>query len=486
MNSQTNPQTASGPRRILVTGATGYVGGRLIPHLLKSGHEVCLLVRDPQRLQDREWLNQVTVFQGDLLNPNLSTEAFADLDAAYYMVHSMLEGADFEQRDRAAAERFAARAKEIPHVIYLGGLQPDDPQASAHLSSRAEVGRILAARGNVTEFRAGPVIGSGSASFEMVRYLTERLPVMIAPRWINNRVQPIGIADLLIYLTSALKLQPAGVVEIGAPSLTFRDMMTDYAQVRGLHPLIFPVPVLTPYLSSLWVGLVTPIPNRLATPLIKGIIRPVLADTSRAEELFPEISPLSYKEAVTRALRRLETGAETRWSDALGDHDSVHLSDREGVIREVRQVRVNGSCSGVFQTVSSLGGNRGWLVWNQAWKLRGLLDRLLGGPGLRRGRRHPTALHAGEAVDFWRVEEIHPPHRLRLRAEMKIPGQAWLDFEADPQSDGSTLLRQTAHFAPRGPFGYLYWWTLYPLHRIIFSDLIQAIARNSGQASTDR
>jgi uncharacterized protein YndB with AHSA1/START domain len=334
-----------------------------------------------------------------------------------------------------------------------------------------------------TELRAGPIIGSGSASFEMVRYLTERLPAMVAPRWVMNEVQPIAVRDILSYLLLVLTSPAArsagglGVIEVGSERLTFRQMMQVYASVRGLRRLIVPVPVLTPRLAGLWVELVTPIPNTLAVPLIEGVIYPVIADTARARELFPEIEPVSYRRAVELALARLSSrGPETRWSGALGRGATYQLTDREGLIREIRTRHVAAPPERVFRVFSGLGGERGWLVWDRAWRLRGLLDRLVGGPGLRRGRRHPSELLAGEALDFWRVEEVRSPELLRLRAEMKVPGRAWLQFEARPEGAGTRLV-QTALFAPVGLAGTLYWYVLYPIHKLIFSDLSRAVGR---------
>jgi uncharacterized protein YndB with AHSA1/START domain len=304
---------------------------------------------------------------------------------------------------------------------------------------------------------------------------------MIAPRWVMNDVQPIAVRDILSYLLLALELAPAGVVDVGSERLSFRQMMQVYASVRGLRRLIVPVPVLTPRLAGLWVGLVTPIPNALAVPLIQGVIRPVVADTARARELFPAVEPITYRHAVELALEKLrDAGVETRWSGALGASGhrglTYQLADTEGMIRETRTLRVDASPERVFATFTSLGGERGWLVWKWAWRLRGLLDRLVGGPGLRRGRRHPRELLPGEAVDFWRVEAVEPPRLLRLRAEMRVPGRAWLQWEARPEGDGTRLL-QVAFFAPVGLAGTLYWYLLYPLHKLIFSDMIRAVGK---------
>jgi uncharacterized protein YbjT (DUF2867 family) len=476
--------------RVLVTGATGYIGGRLVQRLLGQGLEVRVLVRNAERVRGRPWASRVHVVAGDVLDPASLGPALAGVDAAYYLIHSMHGGSDFAERDRFGAEAFAAAAAAagVGHVVYLGGLLPAGDDVSAHLGSRAEVGEILRARVPATEFRAGPIIGSGSASFEMIRYLTERLPMMVAPRWILNDVQPVAVRDVLSYLVAALETGPLGVVEIGADRLSFLDTMRGYAAVRGLRRVIVPVPVLAPWLAARWVGLVTPIPNQLAVPLVEGILHPVVADTRRAERLFPGIRPIGYRESVGLALQRIEQReVPTRWSGSLGGGaPGYHLTDREGVIREVRSIHVPAAREQVFDTVSRLGGEEGWLVWEWAWEVRGLLDRLAGGPGLRRGRRDPGELLVGEAVDFWRVEASDPPHRLRLRAEMKVPGEAWLEWATLPEGDGTRLV-QTASFAPRGLGGMLYWYLLYPVHRAIFSALVGAVGqRASGAARGDR
>jgi uncharacterized protein YbjT (DUF2867 family) len=458
---------------VLVTGATGYIGGRLVPELLRAGHEVRVLVRDPERIRGRPWFDRVEVAVGDLTSTGSGGRWREGVEAAYYLIHSMGAGGDFAELDRRAAASFAAMVGDAVKVIYLGGLLPS--AASEHLRSRGEVGEILRARVPTTEFRAGPVIGAGSASFEMVRYLTERLPIMITPRWVDNEVQPIGIADILSYLRAALERPPLGVVEIGANRLTFRSMMEEYAGVRGLRRTIVPVPVLAPALAARWVGLVTPIPNRLAVPLIEGVVSPVVADTARAEEFFPEIRPVSYRAAVGTALERAEQAeVETRWSDAAQTVTTRASTDSEGIVRDIRSVLVDASAERVFEVVTSLGGERGWLRWNTAWRLRGVLDRIFGGPGLRRGRRHPSELLAGEAVDFWRVERVEQDRLLRLRAEMRLPGEAWLQWEIVPDSRGTRLV-QTALFAPTGLVGALYWYLLVPAHSFIFGDLLQAV-----------
>lgn len=472
--------------RFLVTGATGYIGGRLVGRLLGRGHQVRVLVREPGRIAGREWAPRVEVVQGDLLRSDSLDGVAESVDGAYYLVHSMASGEDFAAQDRAAAHAFIRAAQGLRHTIYLGGILPDTGTGgtihSAHLASRVEVGSILRDGLPATELRAGPIIGSGSASFEMVRYLTERLPVMTAPRWILNPVRPIAVRDILAYLCLCGEGgEPLGVMDVGTDPLTFRDMMLEYARVRGLHRVILPVPVLAPKLAGLWVGVVTPIPNAMALPLVEGVLQPVVGNTDRAHHLFPQVEPLSYHEAVKLALARIQEGrVATRWSGALGRGATHHFEDREGIAREERSRFVDAPPEAVFRSFSTLGGERGWRVWRRAWELRGMLDKLVGGPGLRRGRRHPEEILPGEALDFWRVEEVRPPHLLRLRAEMRLPGKAWLQFEAVPE-DGGTRLVQTALFAPRGMWGALYWYGSFPIHRFIFSDMVDAVARDALQ-----
>lgn len=465
--------------KILVTGATGYIGGRLIPRLLEKGHSVRVFVRDPRRLEGRKWFEKVEVATGDLENREAIYRAVQGVDAAYFLVHAMNEGGDFAEREKTIAENFAVAAKTVEKIIYLGGLLPEN-NVSEHLKSRAAVGEILRKDGRTTEFRAGPIIGSGSASFEMVRYLTERIPVMVVPRWVKNEVQPIAVRNVIEYLIAALESEPLGIVDIGADILPFRGMMETFAEVRGLKRIIIPVPVLTPLLSGLWVGLVTPIPNSLAVPLVKGIINSVLADTSKAEKYFPEIKPMSYREAVALALEKIdEKAVETRWSGSYGDDAPTYeMTDREGIFKEVRTVTTDASAESLYKSFTSIGGDKGWLAWGWAWKLRGLMDKIVGGPGLSRGRRHPTEVLIGEELDFWRVEDLKNNQFILLRAEMKVPGKAWLQFEAVPKN-GKTQLIQTAIFAPKGLFGLLYWYGSYPFHFFIFDQMAQKIVKGA-------
>ncbi|MDZ4199844.1 MAG: SDR family oxidoreductase [Kiritimatiellia bacterium] len=478
------------PPLILVTGATGYIGGRLVPRLIEQGYRIRCLVRDTSRLQGRSWQNTVDIVEGDVLQPDTLAPAMRGVRAAYYLIHSLGAGSGFHQRDLNAARHFgaAACAAGVERILYLGGLAEASPELSEHLRSRQQTGDFLRRSGvPVTEFRAGVIVGSGSLSFEMIRYLTERVPVMVCPRWVYTRTQPIGIGDVLEYLTAALSVPESGgrILEIGgAEIVTYGEMMTLYAAARGLKRWMVPVPVLTPRLSSYWVNLVTPIPAAIARPLIQGLRSESVIQDQSARRLFPGIDPVGYRVAVERALAGLQASdLETTWSDALrtsqGDVPPVILTTQEGMIRERRQRVVAASPAEVYRTFMGLGGARGWLYMNWAWRLRGLMDRMIGGVGLRRGRRDPDTLRVGDALDFWRVEAVEPERKLRLRAEMKMPGKAWLQFEVTPRSGEQSLLAQTAFFAPKGLMGWMYWYGLYPFHGLIFSGLIDQIAQRA-------
>lgn len=477
---------------VLVTGVTGYIGGRLVPELLASGYRVRVLVRDQNRLQGRAWLSQVEVAEGDVFDPASLVKAMTGVSVAYYLIHSMSGSADFDQRDLQAAHNFgdAASVNGVERVIYLGGLGDPATDLSKHLRSRQKTGQALQDAGvPVTEFRAAIVVGSGSISFEMIRYLTERVPAMICPRWVFTRVQPIAIDDVLKYLVAALETQESKgrIIEIGGSDvITYGDMMLGYARARGLRRWLLSVPVLTPRLSSYWVHLVTPIPANIARPLIDGLRNEVIVRDEIARDLFPQIKPINYPSAVSLALADLEAHhIETSWSDALvtsqGDVVPVTLSTQEGMIIERRQQIVAAPPAIVFKMISRLGGQTGWLYLNWAWRLRGWMDRLVGGVGLRRGRRDSAEIRIGDAIDFWRVESVEPEKRLLLRAEMKLPGRAWLQFETHSHSGEQTRLVQTAFFAPKGLFGLAYWYLLYPIHRLIFAGMI----RNLGQRALE-
>ncbi len=481
--------------KILVTGATGYVGGRLVPRLLAEGYSVRCLARDPSRLEGRPW-EGVEFVQGDMLQPATLHSALKGIEVAYYFVHSMSAGEDeFARRDRRAALNFAQAAHKagVERIIYLGGLGAEQSGLSAHLRSRQEIGDVLrTGTVPVTEFRAAIVVGSGSMSFEMVRYLTERLPVMVCPSWVNTLCQPVSIRDVLSYLTAALK-QPrsAGeIIEIGGASvLTYQQMMLGYAKIRGLRRWLVPVPVLTPRLSSLWVNLVTPIPTAYARPLIEGLVSPVVVTNDLAQELFPEIVPISYEQAVRAALEQIDLNlVETNWasslqSSAYARSGTTKLQVEQGMIIERRERTVSAKQLDVYKAFARMGGRNGWYYANWMWKARATLDRLVGGVGMRRGRRDPLDVVQGDALDWWRVEAAEKGKLIRLRAEMRLPGSGWLEFKAEPLPSGRTRLQQTAYFRPKGLAGLLYWYALYPVHRLIFAGMIREVARRAEQAT---
>ncbi|SCL13080.1 SDR family oxidoreductase [Micromonospora inyonensis] len=485
--------------RCLVTGATGYIGGRLAPRLLARGHTVRALARTARRLRDVPWAAGAEVVEGDLRRPETLPAAFADVDVAYYLVHSLGQ-AGFEAADREAATHFAraAHAAGVRRIVYLGGPEPAaDTRPSPHLRSRSEVGRTLLASGVPTVvLRAAVIIGSGSASFEMLRYLTERLPVMVTPRWVRNRIQPIAVRDVLRYLVAAADLPPEvnRAFDVGGPDvLTFAEMMQRYATVAGLRRrIILPVRPLTPSLSSHWVGLVTPVPNRIARPLVESLVQEAVAHEHDIAQYVPD--PLGgltgFDEAVRLALAKVRHAeVETRWSTASGpDAPAEPLpSDPEwsggSVYTDLRERRVDAPPDALWRVVEGVGGEHGWYSFPLAWSLRGWLDRLVGGVGLRRGRRDPQRLYVGEALDFWRVEEIVPGRLLRLRAEMRLPGRAWLEMRVEPTDDGGSRYAQRAVFLPRGLAGHAYWAAVAPFHAVVFGGMARNIARGAGQAA---
>ncbi len=428
---------------------------------------------------------------GDVLDRASLEDALRGVDVAYYLVHSMGSSGSFVEADRVAARNFgeAAKAAGVKGIIYVGALGSDDEALSPHLSSRQEVGRILRASGvPVLEFRASIVIGSGSLSFEMIRALVERLPFMVAPSWVRVMSQPIAIDDLLQYLLAALHLPVSryGVYEIGgADRVSYADIMREYARQRGVRIRMLAVPVLSPYLSSLWLGLVTPLYARIGRKLIESIIHPTVVRDDSALRTF-DIRPMGMAQAIARALAHEEQEyAETRWSDALSSSGEprswAHVPMGTRLV-DSRTISVAVPTPTAFAPIQSIGGDTGWYRWNWLWRLRGLLDLLVGGAGMRRGRRHPMLLRVGDTVDFWRVEALEPDRRLRLAAEMKLPGRAWLEFEVVPAGT-STTIRQTAIFDPVGWLGRLYWYALYPLHQLVFAGMLRGIATEALERS---
>jgi uncharacterized protein YbjT (DUF2867 family) len=479
---------------VLVTGGTGYVGGRLVPRLLEAGYRVRVLVRSAAQLQGRPWVNKVEVIQGDVFDEEKLERSLADQQVAYYLIHSMRSGKDFRNRDREAAEIFATAAKEagVKRIIYLGGLGDPEKKLSEHLRSRQEVGNILAGSGvPVVEFRSAIIVGSGSAAFEMMRYVVEGLPILFCPKWVTTRIQPISVRDVLNYLIAALKLQDDQIgthriIEIGgAEVLNYHEMMQGYARARGLKRIMIILPFLTPRLCAAWVHQISPIPASIAFALIEGISNDVVAREDDALRLFPDIKPRDYATSLDRALMRINSDQiETTWFDAQVSTSGVAfqpvtLSTMEGLTLERRQQLTFASPQTVFRVFTGLGGKRGWLYANWIWLARGVIDQLVGGVGFRRGRRHPDELRVGDAVDFWRVEAIEPERLLRLRAEMKVPGLAWLQFEVQPHGYGMNLARQTAIFEPKGLPGVAYWYLLYPIHGWMFSMLIRRIIQKA-------
>jgi uncharacterized protein YbjT (DUF2867 family) len=473
--------------RIALAGATGYVGGRLRRALALRGVSVRCLARRPAHLAGRVEPG-VEVIAADCLVPESLTDALRGAKVAYYLVHSMAAGAEFEARDREAARNFAsaARAAGLERIVYLGALADESAPLSPHLRSRLEVGEILRSSGvPVVELRASIVIGSGSLSFELVRSLVERLPVMVLPRWVETPAQPIGIQDLLEILVRALEVSP-GIYEIGGSEQTsYAGLMREYAHQRGLRRFMIRVPVLTPGLSALWLGLVTPVFARVGRHLIESIRSATVVRTSALEAF--GVRPMSVADEIAAALRNEDRElAETRWSDALS---SAAIDEpRYGGARfgrrlvDARSLRVRATPSEVFAAAEQIGGERGWYAFDWLWRLRGALDLMMGGVGLRRGRSHPTRLRVGDVLDCWRVESIEPGRRLRLAAEMKVPGRAWLDFEVE-SAPGGAVLRQIASFDPHGLAGLAYWFAMYPAHAFVFRDMLAGIARSAEQAS---
>ena len=480
-------------RLVLVTGATGYIGGRLVPQLLDAGFRVRCLARNPAKLRDQPWRRSVEIVQGDAAKSDDVERAAQGVELAYYLVHSIGSGRRFERTDRVTANGFAggARSAGIRRIIYLGGLHPEHERLSAHLNSRRIVGEILLDSGIPTVIlQAAVILGSGSASFEMLRYLTERLPIMVTPRWIDTRMQPIAVRDVLHYLIGAadVPLEVNRAFDIGGPEVvTYRELMQTYARVAALPPRrVISVPVLTPRLSSLWVGLVTPVPSSIARPLVDSLIHEVVCKEHDLAMWVPDPPDglIGVERAITLALTHIrEYDIATTWSSAspIGAPSEPLPTDPEWAGGDLyvddRECIVQATPESVWSVVEGIGGRNGWYSWPLAWSVRGLLDRVAGGPGLRRGRRHPFDLAVGDALDWWRVEEIEDLRLLRLRAEMRLPGLAWLELAVGSDAEGRTRLRQRALFHPHGLAGQLYWLSITPFHGVIFGGMQRNIAK---------
>ena len=489
----------------LVTGATGYVGGRLVPELLEAGYRVRVMARTPSKLEGRPWQPHVEVAEADAHDPEAVRAALEGVDVAYYLLHSIGTGKDFAATERRTAEIFASAASSagVRRIVYLGGLDPEGEDLSEHLASRSEVGKVLLASGVPTAvLRAGVIIGSGSASFEMLRYLTERLPVMVTPRWVHSRIQPIAIRDVLRYLVGCADLPPDvnRGFDIGGPDvLTYLDMMQRFAAVAGLKKRrILPVPVLSPSLSSHWVNLVTPVPRGLARPLVESLRNTAVVSEHDIAKYVPDPPEglIGYERAVELALTKIQSlDVPTSWSSAAlrgapseplpSDPDwaggSLYVDEREREVAATPQQ--------LWRIIEGIGGTRGWYSFSIGWRIRGLVDRLAGGPGLRRGRRNPDNLLPGDSLDWWRVETVEEGKLLRLRAEMRLPGLAWLELsigEADVDGDGAvnTTFRQRALFHPHGIAGHLYWWAVWPFHGLVFGSMQRNIAAAAERAQS--
>ncbi len=478
--------------RILITGATGYIGGRLLKALEASGHQLRCLARKPEYLKSKV-APATEVIAGEVANTESLEKALAGIDVAYYLVHSMAAGDEFASRDREGAENFARAAAKsgVRRIIYLGGLG-SDRELSKHLSSRQEVGECLRSSGVTTiEFRASIIIGSGSLSFEMIRALVSKLPVMITPRWTRTLAQPIAVEDVIEYLIAGIDVEcpQSTVVEIGgADQVSYLDIMKEFSRQRDLRRWIVPVPILSTYISSLWLGLVTPVYAGIGRKLIDSVRNETVVTNDLAERMFT-IRPRGIREAVERALKYEDQSfAQTRWSDALS---SIPARRPWGGIKfgsrlvDSRSVSVKCTREQAFAPIRRIGGKTGWYYGNWLWKLRGLMDVLVRGAGMRRGRRNPEEIVVGDTVDFWRVEAYEPGHLLRLSAEMKVPGRAWLQFEVSGEGD-NVVIRQTALFDPAGAFGLLYWYTLFPVHELVFKGMLNGIARRAGRPDAYR
>ncbi len=485
---QTGPGTPAGPRKVLVTGATGYIGGRLVPRLLEAGHSVKIIVRTPAKIAGVPWLDEVEVVQGSLDDGKILREALEGVDVLYYLVHSMAGGAGFEQKEKSMAETAAQAAAEagVSRIVYLGGLHPSGIELSTHMRSRETVGKVfLDSTVDAVVFQAGVVIGSGSASFEMIRHLSDTLPVMPAPSWVRNRIEAIAVRDVLYYLVAAATV--AGPVnrtfDIGSRQvLTYADMMNEYAAEAGLPKrFVLALPVPAPKLAGMWVALTTPIPLSMSLPLVESLQHDAISREHDIDKVIPqpESGLTGFRSAVSLALGRERDGqVETAWSNAGADADPLPSDPDWAGHRVYVDERTHASKVApkyVWTIIEGIGGKSGWYSMPLAWSVRGWIDSITGGAGLTRGRRHPHRLAEGEAVDWWRAERVERGSMLRLRAEMKVPGRAWLELCVEPDGEGS-LYRQRAIFFPKGLSGRLYWLAVLPFHSLIFPAMAHNIA----------
>ncbi len=481
------PLPQSHNERLLLTGATGYVGGRLLRLLEDSGCPLRCMARHPENLRPR--VSQRTeVVRGDVLQRDTLADAVQGIHTVYYLIHSMGTSDGFEQDDLDAACNFASAARDagVKRIVYLGGLGEDDDELSSHLRSRHEVGKVLKESGaQVIEFRASVIIGSGSLSFELVRALVRKLPIMLWPKWVSTEASPIAIRDVLSYLMETLEM-PLGeskIYQIGGPEpVSYGGIMDEYARQRGLKRIKIRVPFLSPRISSLWLGLVTPVYARIGRKLVEGLRNPTIVTNDAALRDY-SVRPVGIRDAIQRAIQREdEEMVETRWSDALSSAGRTPKWGGEAFgsrLVDSRTIDVDVPPECAFTPIRRIGGDAGWYYGEWLWKIRGFMDMLIGGVGFRRGRRHANNVHVGDAIDFWRVELIEPNQRLRLAAEMKLPGRGWLDYEVSARPGGGSTIRQTAEFDPAGLFGLFYWYSVWPLHQFVFAGMLRGVAKRA-------
>ena len=484
-------------RKILVTGASGYVGGRLVTALLEDGADIRVFVRDKNKAQSHTWASAVEIAVGNASDYQSTVAALTGVHTAFYLLHSINLGPNFDKIESEMAKNFAKAAQEcgVKQIVYLGGIN-NDAKTSKHLSSRANTGKSLASSTvAVMELRAGIIIGSGSASFEMLRHLTHRLPVMTTPKWVMNKTHPIAVRDVLWYLRKSAMLEKpvSGVFDIGGPEvLSYADMMQKFAKLSGLRKrLIIKVPVLTPKLSSLWIGFVTPVPTSLARPLVGSLISEVVADPAKSiNHLIPKPAEglIDVEGAIKLALSNISSNTvKTRWSDATTQTARWQKAQSdpdwagEAVYKDSKVRVTDASMENLWVAIEEIGGENGWYGADFLWYLRGVLDRMIGGVGLRRGRRDPIHLRVGDSLDFWRVESLVPGESLKLYAEMILPGKAWLEFRIKKLPNGQSEVTQEASYSPRGLGGQLYWYAVLPFHSLVFPTMIRNLIRSANR-----